>query len=79
MSDTSKILSGLKNDELRVENRAKDALDWAETQLSMLAFQKYMIAMLKRYADLLKYTPTRTKSTVEITWRLIKKNVKRKQ
>ena len=75
----SEILSGLRNEELRVENRAKDAVDWAETQLSMLAFQKYMIAMLKRYADLLKYTPTKTKDTVEISWKLIKKNVKRKQ
>ena len=75
----SKILLGLKNDEWRVEKRAKDALDWAETQLSMLAFQKYMIAMLKRYAELLKYTPTRTKNTLEISWKLIKKNVKRKQ
>ena len=75
----SKILSGLKTDELRVEKQARAALDWAETQLSMLAFQKYMIAMLKRYADLLKYTPTRTKNTIEISWKLIKKNVKRKQ
>ena len=75
----SEILSGLRNEEVRVENRAKDAVDWAETQLSMLAFQKYMIAMLKRYADLLKYTPTKTKDTVEISWKLIKKNVKRKQ
>ena len=75
----SKILSGLKNDELQVEKRAKEALDWAETQLSMLAFQKYMVAILKRYADLLKYTPTRTKNTVEVSWKLIKKNVKRKQ
>jgi len=75
----SDILLGLKNDELQVEKRAKEALDWAETQLSMLEFQKYMVAMLKGYADLLRYTPTRTKNTVEVSWKVIKKNVKRKQ
>ena len=75
----SEILLGLKNDELQVEKRAKEALDWAKTRLSMLEFQKYMLAMLKGYADLLRYTPTRTKNTVEVSWKLIKKNVKRKQ
>ena len=74
----SETMSDLKSDELRAENRARDALDWAETQLNMLSFQKYMVAMLKRYADLLKYTPTKTKNTVEISWKLIKKNVRRK-
>jgi hypothetical protein len=43
----SDILLGLKNNELQVEKRANEALDWAETQLSMLQFQKYMVAMLK--------------------------------
>ena len=74
----SETMSDLKSDELRAEIRARDALDWAETQLNMLSFQKYMVAMLKRYADLLKYTPTKTKNTVEISWKLIKKNVRRK-
>jgi len=68
---------GLNNDELRVEKRATDALDWAETQLSMSAFQKYMIAMLKRHAGLLKYMPNRTKNMVEISRKLIQRNVKR--
>jgi len=57
----------------------RDALDWAETQLSMFSFQKYTIAMLKGYAALLKYTPAGTKNTVEISWKLTKKNVKRKE
>jgi len=74
----SKTLSDLKSNELRAEKRARDALSWAETQLNMLAFQKYMIAILKRYADLLQYKPTRTKNTVEISWKLIKSNVRRK-
>jgi len=74
----SETLSDLKNNELRVGKQARDALNWAERQLNMLAFQKYMIAMLKRYADLLRYAPTRTKNTVEISWKLIKKNVRRK-
>ena len=34
--------------------------------------------MLKRYADPLKFKPLRTTSTAEISWKLIKKNVKRK-
>ncbi|CAL6334044.1 unnamed protein product [Bathycoccus prasinos] len=77
-SFSSAILPMLKQ---RVKSRetSQNALDWAETQLSTLAFQKYMIAMLKRYAKLLKYAPIRTKNTVEILWKILKKNVKRKQ
>ena len=68
----SEILSALKSDEFRPEKHARDALDWAETQLSMFSFQKYTIAMLKGYAALLKYTPAGTKNTVEISWKLTK-------
>lgn len=67
----------IQKDEQRMEKLAQNGLVFAETHLSMSAFQRYMMATLKRYCKLLKYTPTKTKEAVEITWKLVKKNVKR--
>ena len=75
----SNIALDLQKNTDKTEKLAKESILWAEAHLSMDAFQQYMIAMLQRYSNLLKYTPSRTKYAQEVSWKLIKKNVKRRR